>query len=1008
MNKKRFLNLAVCSLLVCGMPVAMTGCKDYDDDISGINTTTDGLSQQLKALQTELAAAKDAAAAAANDVKAAQQSADQAKAEAAAATKAAADAKAAAIEAAIAEVQKLSGTLNNLTSLSESQAKEIAALAGKIEGIEKGLSNIDLTDINKKIGDNAAAIVEINKQLAAVNTQLAALDNYKTTLESLSSTFNELKPQIEKISGIESSLNELKTKVSTIAADVEANKTAIGTINGQIAEIKTTLTSLSAQISSEVSNAVNTIAGTMTQRLSSVTLIPNLYVDGIPTISFESAKYTKMVYNKSKKVWEDATEGQTQYIVSNNTTEAKYRLNPGTIKDEDIKISGMKYVSQVATTRAGEVEDDIVNVSSASVGNNGVLTVLLGKSNTASLNRTDGKINTVSLKVPIADKHLFTAQGENEASVYSEYTRLEETYFTPELAFVKGEYIAAGADNGHLSDSTTVYSSAAGAYVAKNLVYNQSYDLTKLVDGCKFFAPSTHTPLTVEQLAGYGMKINFYVAEGAYTPTTPDKTNEQRFAKISGSILTPISLSGTTGNEAIIGRQPIIRAELIDEVNKNVVDVGYFKVKFTKEDMTPVEIPWQDITSTGTPCSGSEVSITWDKMQERVLEKLGTNGMSKADFNKIYGSNITIDPTNDTMGTLTVNVNDNTDASTPVMTWSVTADQLGKLTVGSNTATFTKKVTFTDPTELHPNVVISFKWVVTTEVSAASLGKVDGLKWQNNTMKVYVVPMPVPYTDKSQKAYYATNILEGRLQPYVNGMTSCGFYDINYDSKNVVNTVDGKKLTYPGAPLQFQSGYGHWQMTAANQGKLNTVTYSIANSADGKLLASNGGKVKVDWSSNINGIMNNAYVFGSMYLEVLPILKLETVTAAGIKDDSHVVSIDVTDNIRITDAFGHEVAKVATTKEPLAADYWSYYNVNDPKFGDSSTLMIADTPDGKNKRTPASLNMTADMNTATGVLTFQNQGAPLQADAYILVPVSITHEWGTLTGTIAVPLSKGL
>lgn len=51
--------------------------------------------------------------------------------------------------------------------------------------------------------------------------------------------------------------------------------------------------------------------------------------------------------------------------------------------------------------------------------------------------------------------------------------------------------------------------------------------------------------------------------------------------------------------------------------------------------------------------------------------------------------------------------------------------------------------------------------------------------------------------------------------------------------------------------------------------------------------------------------------------------------------------------------------------------------------------------------------MVADINGATGDLTFQNNGSPLQADAYIIVPVSIKHKWGTLKNKhIAVPLKK--
>lgn len=87
----------------------------------------------------------------------------------------------------------------------------------------------------------------------------------------------------------------------------------------------------------------------------------------------------------------------------------------------------------------------------------------------------------------------------------------------------------------------------------------------------------------------------------------------------------------------------------------------------------------------------------------------------------------------------------------------------------------------------------------------------------------------------------------------------------------------------------------------------------------------------------------------------------------------------------------------------LAADYWDFYGVEAPTF--NGTIMIADDATGKNARSLESLNMTANVDT-NGKLTFQNNGAPLQADAYLMVPVQVNHLWGTLTGKIAVPLKK--
>lgn len=1002
---KRFLKIALLSAVCASMPVSFTSCKDYDDDITEINNNADGLSKQIAALQTALetaqataTAAKDAADRALTAAAAAQDSADKAakQAEAAAelAKSAAATAKAEAIQEVINQLKPL---IDANTSANEANAKKLAELVGRIEGIEKNLGNIDLTDINKTLGDQAALIAANAAQIQAIETQLAALDQLKKDLSGLQGDVADLKAKVAAIDAV-------KTDLAALQATVQANMTEVmNTVNANkaaceaaITEVKAELTKLSAQISSEVSNAVNTLAGVLAQRLTSVTLMPSLYVDGIPTIEFLSAKYTKKVLKNGN--WVNATGANSQFIVTNGATEADYRLNPGTLKNEDIEINDLAFVTRIATSRAGEQLDEVINVASANVNDNGVLNVKLGKSNTSSLNLSGNKIYTVSLKVPVAAKHLF--EGEANTAVYSEFTRLAETYFQPELKFVDGAYISANV-NSHLNDSTALYASAAGAMVAKNLVYNESYDLYKLVEGCALFSnPTAHKNLTREALQAYGMDIKFHAAKAAYAPTE-DKTNQQAYVKLegeNGSTLVPVTSSGQEGNQTIIGRQPIIAATLVDVNNGNVIEQKYFKVLFTAEKMEDVTINWPAIPVTGKPCDDTSYNFGWKEMAENVLEVLNDGkGMSKEDFTKIYGNAApVITPANDNNGTLAANlVAANLDASTPVMTWFVTKDQLGVLKVGANTANFAKTITFTDPTGLHPNVVINLKWTVTTTIGATTLGKTDDLKWANNTMKVYPVPMTIPY-DGTQKAEYNTNILEGRYKPYTTGMLACGQYDIDYQVG---------QAGYIGEALTFGGTYSHWNLTAANQANLSGVYYTIAHTDAGKALVSNGKTVKVDWSSNINGLAKNKYVFGTINLQIVKILKLNTLATGSFTDNSREQSINIAKAYSLTDAYGNLVAEEPTADEPYAADYYSFYGVEGADFGND--IKVADNAEGTaNVRTLASLNMTANVDNATGILTFQNNGAPLQANAYLIVPVTVEHYWGTLTGTIAVPLNK--
>lgn len=1017
--KKKYLNLFVCTLLLGGATTGLVSCKDYDDDITSLNTSTDGLNKQLGSLQTALQSAQDAAKAAQdaadralaaakeaqNAGDAALAAAQRAEAEAELAKKAAADAKAEAIAAVIEQLKPL---IDANASANAENAAAIAALKGRIDGIEQGLANIDLTDINKQLGAQADLIAAQAKQIQTIETQLKALNQLQKDLNDKLGGVDGIAAKLAQIATLQGDLKTLQGKVA-------ANESAIKAVQGE-------LTALSAKISTEVSNAVNTIAGTLSKRLTSVTLMPDVYVDGIPTIEFVSAKYIKQVWSQAEG-WHDApaSVNKRQFIIHNNSAQAQYRLNPASIQNEDIEINNLAYVTRKATTRAAEVVDDIVTVSKANVGDNGILTVNLGKGNTESLNTFDlgaNQIYTVSLKVPVAAKHLFKDNGESEAIVYSEFTRLSESYFKPELAFAAGEYIGT---NSHPQDSLyyalngTGY--AAGAGIVKNLVYNKQFNLYDLIWGCEFYAPNNHKLINIEQVRAYGMDIKFHKAfeKEGYAPTA-DKTNQQQFVSLSGennSVLTPISVSGGTGNQVTIGKQPIIAATLIDANNGNVISQKYFKVCFTAETMDDVIINWQDITTAGQPCTGASFDFTWSEMGKRVLEKLnGGKGMSEEDFVKIYGAVApVIDPANDANGTLTVNMVYDPAASIPVMTWSLTPEQLvnltaaHKLVVGDNKLTVTKTVKFVDKLGLHANVVMNLKWTVTVHVDAVTLGTEQAAKWTNGTMLVYPVPMAIPYDGKT--ATYMTNILEGRDKPYVKGLPGCGKYDINY-------AVTGNPL-YHGESLILQNPFTHWSFTTANQANLKTINYTIANSHAGQQLIVGSKVIKIDWSNDINGFAANRYVFGTTNLKFVPILKLNTTLAEGFVDNSRKQELNIADKYTLTDAYGHLVAAVnpanATGEDVYAADRYKYYGVQAADF--TGEIMLSYSANGANPVKLSDLNMSADVNNATGVLTFQNNGSPLRADAYLIVPVKVKHLWGSyddtmLKGNIAVPVKKVL
>ena len=720
--KKTLVKVSLLSMMLSLMPVAMTSCKDYDDDIKEINGTTGELSSQIAALQAAIEANKESAKAAHDAAEAAMQAAkdaeakgDQAEADAQkamamakAAEEAAANAKAEALAEIAAQVKILNDKIGSNADAIQANKDAISALVGRIEGVEKGLAAIDIDGLNE-------SIKELNTALEAVNVQLAALAGYESRLNELESQYSglksevaEMKEKIEsmrsdlaaaqddivelfakvsslggditelrnllntlsgRVDGIDGNISEILAKIADIVADVEYNQNAISENSRLIGQLRADLNELSEKISTEVQNGINTIAGVISARLTSVTLMPDLYVDGIPTIEFKSAQYNALKWQNGN--WVESTN---VYRVSNNETEVEYRLNPGTVGNEDININNLAFVSRIATTRAAEVDNDIINVASANVEANGVLKIKAGKSNTASLNLNGNKIYTVSLKVPIAAKHLFDKEGA--ANVYSEYTRLSEIYFTPKLhkTAAVGNTIPV-----HFNDSTEIYQSAMGSLVAAKVQYNKTLDLNTLVEGCAFTDPATHEIMTLEQMKGYGFEVSYTLATRAYTTTSADGANQQEFAKISGATFTPGSPSGNSfaaANQAAIGKQPIVHVFLTDTKNKQLVDQRYFKVLITREDPTPLSYSITPSKELELGCGNYTWNVTWDEMTKQVLSQFPGNGISKEDFFNRYGahaSGIEVKVDGVVNSALAANVTDNvtldnTGASIPVMT----------------------------------------------------------------------------------------------------------------------------------------------------------------------------------------------------------------------------------------------------------------------------------------------------------------------------------------------------
>ena len=499
------------AMVVASMSM-FTSCKDYDDDINKNSSDIAALRSELTSLRQSMAPDLTAALAAleskvntkidlsalagyatTEDLTAALNglSAAQIQEVADAAGKVAAlETQIAAIDAALAS--------NDLSTM----AAEIAALTGEIDALKKalaaqetGISKEDAEAIAKaaadaavkaNLEDQAAALEalekkltdEFNKKIAAITTTGEAYDDtaIKEALAKLGTDLEKVKADLEKA---------LKDAVDAQQKDIKALQDAVKALQdakfATTAEMEAKMTELSTQISAKIPN-IDVLNALVNKILTSVTLIPQAYIDGIEAIQFISVRYVPQRFlkptvppaqyadatNDKAQAWPNAdyytTPGTTPAFdpntggidipdhnldavrnadgtpvaairVDNGQTEAYYRLSPAVVKEEEIDVDNIKFYCTTATTETRAADIKVNNPVKPTFKSleNGILTVNLTKTVTGSL-RFAGEgapANIASLMVP---RKANAEKNVDYAEIYSEHNLLDETVVEPRIA----------------------------------------------------------------------------------------------------------------------------------------------------------------------------------------------------------------------------------------------------------------------------------------------------------------------------------------------------------------------------------------------------------------------------------------------------------------------------------------------------------------------------------------------------------------------------------------------
>lgn len=1006
--KKIFKNLL--ALFVTGTMLAGVGCKDYDDDINKINDRLDELTtgkiadiesqissmqttiQNLQALETRIKALEDAQVTDA-DLQKLQDAID-------------------AIEANYVTKDYLTTTLGSYATTKY--------VGDAIKAVTDALGKFT-TD------DAIQAAIDAAKQAAITAAGDACKAAFQTSFDAA------LAGALEDDGKIGQAFSEYDAEIKQYLTNAIKNED--GFINEAIAE----------QINAAVAAMMEKLSG----RLTSIQVIPDLYVNGIETIELKSFKYTAWGVT-SNATTEAVDQNGATSTTAQTSTDVRYLVSPTTVTTEDIEKPS--FVFEKAQTRSA-VKEQLLNVETYSV-KDGVLTVTVKKASGTEITLDRGYIYTAALGAPIAEKWL--AEGETGTTVYSDFVALAETTVEPKIAaLVDDEYVCEDPDDhNHYYES---YDAAQAAAAVKQVAYDDKLDLLTLVTGCYVDATDGAVEITKDELTAAGLEFRFALPTKPYVLGEND-SDQQQFATIAGSTMTSKLPDGTTNNQAAIDKTPVVRVELVDVNNKDaVVDVRYFKIQWVRKTIDPIDLGVIYTFEYTLGCNEFQGKFLWNQMVNEVLAKIGETGMSQDEFLATY-TVPTIASKDHTVGAVkkegeagantaefVYNFDADADESAAAFTWRLTIEQVGNVIdklVAGDEVKYVVNVTIPAKNSYQGSVNFAFE----VKVALPELPEIygyDSAFWFTDYTLAYVYP--IQYNTPGALATCAYRYELDRLfadSKVVKNMLACGKWDIQFAKTQPANGYASGAVTVPSADaaghslvmvkgmntavqLNYAAGTPWYAgVQAADEtyeSAVSDIQVQVMNNAEG--IGILGQQATLDVWATIND--KNTYKVTTFNVYFVAPLKINS-ELKGANFVDQVISgstIDCSKAFTMTDFKDYIVAKVTTgttEKEKYAAELYNYYVVKDPvwnladamtnlkKDSDGNyvvdeTIMTIDDATVKAEDRFGVGCITEDASAST--LTFKNvNGVKVEKTVKLFIPVTVSHKWGTLTETVTVNL----
>ena len=379
----------------------------------------------------------------------------------------------------------------------------------------------------------------------------------------------------------------------------------------------------------------------LTSKLLSLVFSPKAYWEGIETIPVYSFDYNPIELEKAdvtkNQIGDLGTENSGKHVSIVTDAVASYYLNPSNASVDTKDVSHYSFLintADILNTRASSNDIKVTKVDKE----DGMIKVHFGMANGNALTETNNKVDVAALRYKYAIK-----KGDKEVKdtlVTSDFAALKHfkiTSFSINKVAAKGTVDEQNASCQTLA--TTAESAVKDVHApVLSIAYND-------VDGIHLDDwMDVHYKIN-NQYALWGGQTTIneqkfklkYELIGYISPNYD--TNESDHATIEGDLFKVKGYKDDATGRQIIGRTPLVRVTLVDGNSGDAVaSVGYIKVEITDVNATPETVESDGIKKDYTVgCTGNALdkvqAITWDEVESKVLAKID---MSKSEFEANY------------------------------------------------------------------------------------------------------------------------------------------------------------------------------------------------------------------------------------------------------------------------------------------------------------------------------------------------------------------------------------